>query len=226
MSRTYGNSWLKYIGVAVVVVCLAGIVCAQIPTTYSINYYSNPSPTTKDTTIKIANPGYQITAVNGNGFPLNGNLCAMIYVFNNDEQVVECCGCMLTPDSRRSISLNGDLLANPVNGNLVTTDGVIEIVSAQPNAYIWNPYPYLQWTCDPTGDSTQVYKFPSIVPTLELEAWGSHQQVEPGPAYTETEVDFAYANLNYTAFTNTARYMCSAIGSGSGKGVCTCGTGD
>jgi hypothetical protein len=223
MSRTYGNSWLKYIGVAVVVVCLAGILCAQ---TYSINYYSNPSPTTKDSTIKMINPGNQITAVNGNGFPLNGDLCAMIYVFNNDEQVVECCGCLLTPDSRRSISLNGDLLANPINPNLVTTDGVIEIVSAQPNSYIYNPFPYWQYTCDPTGDSTQIYKFPSIVPAPALPAWGTHIQVEPGPAYTETEEEFTNATLNFTAFSNSARYMCSAIGSGNGHGVCTCGTGD
>lgn len=224
MSRTYGNSWLKYIGVAVVVVCLAGILCAQ--TTYSINYYSNPAGLTKDTTIQIVNPGFEITSVNGNGFPINGNLCAMIYVFNNDEQVVECCGCLLTPDSKRTLSLNGDLLANPVNPNLVTTDGVIEIVSAFPNSYIFNPFPYWQQTCDPTGDSTLIYPFPSIRPTLELQAWGTHIQVEPGPAYTETEEDFTYAALNYTAFSNSARYMCSAIGSAAGHGVCTCGSGD
>lgn len=224
MSRTCGNSWLGYVGVAVVVVCLAGMLCAQ-SSPYAVNYYSNPT-TTKDSTIQIVNPGYTITALNGNGFPLNGSLCAMIYVLNNDEQVVECCGCLLTPDSKRTLSLNADLLSNPINPNLPSTDGVIEIVSAKPNAYIYNPFPYWQYTCDPTGDSTLIYPYPSIKPVLELESWATHIQVEPGPAYTETEEKFTYAGLNFTAFSNSTMYQCSAIGNGEGRGVCTCGTGD
>jgi hypothetical protein len=226
MSRRNGISWLSSIGVAIAIVCLAGVLCAQT-SSYSFTYYSNPSPATKDSTFHIVNPGSTVSKLNGNGFPTNGNICAMIYVFNNDEQVVECCGCLLTPDSQRTLSLNADLLSNPINPNLVTTDGVVEIVSAAPNSYIYNPYPTKQYTCDPTGDSTLVYKsFPSIVPVLELHNWATHIQVEPGPTYPETEEEFTYISGNFTTFSNTARFDCSAITSGAGHGTCSCGTGD
>lgn len=224
MSRRNGISWLSSIGVAIAIVCLAGVVCAQT-SSYSFTYYSNPSAV-HDSTFHIVNPGTTVTALNGNYFPINGDICAMIYVFNNDEQVVECCGCLLTPDSQRTLSLQADLLSNPINPNLVTTDGVVEIVSAAPNAYIYNPFPTIQWECDPTGDSTQVYPFPSIVPELELHNWGTHIQAEPSGTFPETETEFTYVSPNFPLFSWTARFQCSSIGSGAGRGVCSCGTGD
>lgn len=207
MSRTRGSSLVSSLGITVALVCLlAGIAAAQ--STYSVTYYSNPNPTKWDSTFHIVNPGAAVTSINLDGQPLNGNLCAEIYVYNDDEQVVECCGCLLTPDSEKTLSLNKDLLANPVNSLEVTTDGVVKIISALPNS---------AGKCDPTGDTT-------IVPTLELQNWASH--VQATATNPETEEEFANATLSSLELEYDER-LCSAINtSGSKKGICSCGYGD
>jgi hypothetical protein len=188
--------------------CLAaGIAAAQ--STYQVTYYSNPLGASLDSTFHIVNPGTQVTEVDSNGKPLNGDLCADIYVYNNDEQVVECCGCRLTPDSERTLSLNTDLLANPINPKEVTTDGVIKIVSTRPNS---------SNQCDPTGDTG-----PTRL-ALEVQAWATHIQTNANNP--ETEEEFASAHLSPFELQYDQR-LCSAIRtSGSRKGICTCGYGD
>jgi hypothetical protein len=55
-----------------------------------------------DTTIRISNPG------------LSGpDLCAVIYVFDQKQQLVECCGCPVKViDGLLVLSLRNDLMAN------------------------------------------------------------------------------------------------------------------
>ena len=38
--------------------------------------------------------------------------CAMIYVFDNSEEMGECCGCPITPAQRLSFSVEHNLLSN------------------------------------------------------------------------------------------------------------------
>jgi len=208
MSRTRGSSCFWKIAGSVALLCLAaGMAAAQ--TDYQVTYYSNPVGSSLDSTIHIVNPGTQVTAVDNNGKPLNGNLCADIYVYNNDEQVVECCGCLLTPDGERTLSLNTNLLANPINAREVTTDGVIKIVSTRPNS---------SGKCDPTGDTG-----PTRL-ALQLEAWATHIQTNANNP--ETEEEFAFATLSPFELQYDQR-LCSAIQtSGSRRGICSCGYGD
>lgn len=221
MSRTNGRSWLSYVGVTIAVVCLTGMLSAQQPP-YSFNYYTYGN-VSGDSTINIANPGYQVTALNTNGFPTNGTLCAMIYVFNDDEQLLECCGCMLTPDGHRQLSLTNDLLANPINWNNVTNDGVIEIVSAPPNGTQYYPYPpFTVPVCDPTGDS---YGTDPVVPTSELDAWATHRQVLKS-SYPETEEMFTFVSVDATFASGAERQCSTVLGESWKEGLCKCGNGD
>ena len=57
-------------------------------------------PGAPDGTVRITNVGTNITT------PGSGNLCALIYVFEPDQQMAECCGCLITPDGLLTLSIN------------------------------------------------------------------------------------------------------------------------
>jgi len=211
MLRKRDSSWLSYAVLTLVIVCLAAGVASAQGDFYYLTYYTDAlTPGAPGGTVHIVNPGTSLTKINANGRPINGNLCADIYVLNNDQQVVECCGCPLTPDSERTITININLLGNPDNPGLVTNDGVIKTISA--NAANG---------CDPTGDRVP------LKPTPALRLWATHIQNEPvAPAFTETEEEFETAPLSSNELLNLEN-QCSAIfTSGSGPGVCACGFGD
>ena len=193
------------------IVFLPAAVASAQEDFYYLTYYSFANTAGfPSATVHIVNPGTSLTKINANGRPLNGNMCADIYVLNNDQQVVECCGCLLTPDSERTLSINLNLLGNPDNVRLTTTDGVIKTISAPQNP-----------TCDPTGDRSPVK------PTPALRLWATHLQGGSVPSLvTETEEEFAMAPLSSNELLNLEN-QCSAIfTSASGPGVCTCGSGN
>jgi|ERR1035438_2538041 hypothetical protein len=220
MLRKRDSSWSSYTILTVVIVCLAvGVASAQtvdeVTDAYQVTYYSNAKVIgAPDGFVHIVNPGTSVTTINANGKPLNGNLCADIYVLNNDQQVIECCGCTLTPDSERTLTININLLGNPINPGLVTPDGVIKVVSA---AYNLPKSPF----CDPTADRAP------IVPTAAVRAWATHIQAQPTvPLYPVTEEEFSAAPLSDNELSNLEDQCSSIYTSGSGPGICNCGFGD
>ncbi len=210
MSRTR-SSWLIYTALTVALVCLAvGPMFGQGNDVYQLTYYNHPSNNVgQDSTYHIVNPGSAVTTLNRNGVPVNGQLCADIYVFNDDEQEVACCGCQLTADSETTLSLEKDLLANPVNPANLTHTGVIKIISGNLNGA----------PCDPAAD------FNPVVPTPDLRAWATHTQSE-GATTPETEEEFAPAPLSANELLFAENLCSDIINQGSGKGICTCGYGD
>jgi hypothetical protein len=184
-------------------------VCASAQITQDfakINYFSNNGVSgAPDATVRIDNPGSP-TETSDDDSTGPANLCAQIYVFDNDQQLTECCGCLVTPDGLRTLSVSKDLTKNPLTG-VVSNNGVIEIISTFPNG---SP-------CDPTTTDFEV------VPTTR--AWATHIQNKIGSAYPITETDFS--NITITeAFEFTIEECAFAHRLGSGQGVCTCGTGD
>lgn len=185
--------------------CLLGVCAsAQITEDFAkINYFSNNGvPGAPDATVRIDNPG----SPTDDPSPSTVNLCAQIYVFDNDQQLTECCGCLVTPDGLRTLSVSKDLTKNPLTGT-VSNNGVIEIVSTLENG---SP-------CDPTTTN-----FPAV-PTIR--AWATHIQNKVGTAYPITESEFS--NYTITEFFGLVIEDCAfAHRLGSSQGVCTCGTGD
>jgi hypothetical protein len=104
---------------------LGGTALAQNPITedspYFTTYYSNANTTgAPDETVRIINGG-----------ATGGNLYADIYVFDDSEELQECCSCQVTPDGLLSESVNKNLTANPITG-IKPTRGVIKVI-ASPN---------------------------------------------------------------------------------------------
>ncbi|MGD1023601.1 MAG: hypothetical protein ABR880_12520 [Candidatus Sulfotelmatobacter sp.] len=133
-----------------------------------------------------------------------GNLCADIFVFDSNEELSECCSCLETPDGLRTLSINSDLTANPLTGVVLST-GVIKIVAA---ATVSN-------TC-PVPNKI------ALVTDGEIQGWATHIQ-NSNFAITETASQVSF--LSATEEGRLARQCGAILSVGSGKGICTCGTG-
>jgi hypothetical protein len=184
------------IALAILGICLLSVVSAAAQDVFKVNYFANNGVTgAPDATLRVTNPGTS-----------NGNLCAMVYVFDNDQQMAECCGCITTPDGLRTFSVTKNLTSNPLTG-AVPNNGDIKIVSAAVN----------NSPCDATAN---------VTPTATLRAWVTHIQNKVGTAYpvTETESSDATLSAGELASLQADCYFVNRLG--SGRGICSCGTGD
>ncbi len=159
-----------------------------------VDYFNlaNAQASGVDGSVQLTNPGIK-----------QGNLCSMIYVFDRSQEMIECCGCSISADGIRTLSLVNDLTANPLTG-IQPVAGVVEIISSDP------------------AQSGQC-NAGMVVPDGQLSAWGTHIQDTTG---TMTEAEFAVDPLSSAQGAALAN-ECAAIQQlGSGQGICSCGTGD
>ena len=177
-------------------------------TTYQLNYYSNRNnPLKLDQTTRVINPGTQGTPLTpkGPGGVGEGTICADVYVFDANQEMVECCACVITANGMREFSLLNHLTDNPLTGFPAPDSGVIVIVGDDG----------LQ--CDATA--------PRPVP--ELMAWQSHVQQPALGEFTMTEEMFKVSPLTMGGPDAQLDFLgrtCSFVQYlGSGKGVCSCG---
>jgi hypothetical protein len=82
-------------------------------------YYSANQANAPDATLRIIN----------DGGAASGNLYADIFVFDDSEELTQCCSCLVTPDGLLSESVKLNLTANPLR-NIVNNRGVIKVVSS------------------------------------------------------------------------------------------------
>jgi hypothetical protein len=183
------------VAVAIVGLAIIGAGAASAQDVYKINYFSNNAAPAPDATVRISNPGLTY-----------GNLCAMIYVFDADQQLTECCGCVETHNGLRTLSVRSNLTSNPLTG-VVSRNGVIKVVSAAVN----------NSPCDPTSN---------VSPKANLRAWVTHIQNPVGTAFPITETESSDSTLGATELANLQAQCAFLNILGSGHGICTCGYGD
>jgi hypothetical protein len=145
-------------------VMLGGTALAQDNSDYFVTYFSNANTANApDATVRAVNDGYT-----------ENNLYASIYVFDDSEELTECCSCVITPDGLLSESVNKNLTAAPLTG-IKPTRGVIKIISS-------------------TTESDVTDNFAPNTPYPGIRAWATHvQKLTSGFAVTETA--FADSNL-------------------------------
>jgi hypothetical protein len=178
---------------------------AQISDIYQLAYFANRNNASGfDQVVNIVNPGAQ-------GSPMSsseGLVCANIYVFAPDQQMIACCACPITADGLLSLSVNKNLTGNPLTG-VAPNAGAIALVSSAPEESL----------CDPTAISID-----NVEP--DLRAWSTHLvQATPGTLFT-IETGFRQAplgqdELSSSFLPSTCRFTEYL---GSGKGVCSCGS--
>jgi uncharacterized protein YjdB len=175
----------------VLIAILAGTRVAVGQDTYKLNYFSNNVTGAPDATFRIDNPGLTFS-----------DLCAMIYVFDSDQQMSECCGCLETHNNLSTLSLQKDLMGNPLTG-IASASGTVTIVSTTAN----NP------SCDPTEH---------LAPAGNLRAWATHIENPTGGSYPITESEFSDTPLDARELASLEANCAYIKILGSGKGTCVC----
>ncbi len=158
---------------------------------------------TQDTAIHvkyIGNLGSGDSVVNITNTGAAGvNLCANVYVFAPDEQLVSCCTCVVTPNGLVSLSARNDLINNPLTP-AVPSSIVVKIVGST-------------GTCNASSVAAGV---------AGLMVWGTSLHIPPFvTARTVTETPFTTAAQSVSELTRITR-LCGFIQSnGSGYGICS-----
>jgi hypothetical protein len=185
---------LSLLAIALVLGVVSGTALAQDNSTYAVTYYSNANTAgAPDATVRVINDG-----------DTGGTLCAAFYVFDDSQEMQECCSCPVTADGLIAESVNRYLLSNSLT-SFVNVKGVIKVVSTNAPS----------GSCDPTKGS----------PTAGIRGWATHiQRATSGYAITETELHDA--NLAASELAGLQQFCSFEIILGSGRGTCTCGLED
>lgn len=167
---------------------------------YFVTYYSNANLDAPTGVLRIINDGDASTSET-EGKP-NGNLWASIYVFDDSQELEECCSCFVSADGLLSESVNSNLTSNELTGYKGEhTRGVIKVISSSNN--------------DPTNNVKKAGLRGTIT---HIQAYIVNENV----TYVTTETPLADSNL-VSAEQTALQQSCSfAITLGSGQGTCSC----
>jgi hypothetical protein len=173
---------------------------------FAVNYAANLNA--GDSIINIINTGENGAPLNGPGYgAVIGNLCVNVYAFSADEQLIDCCSCLVTPDGLAVLSIDNDLIANPATG-VTPTSVVVKLLT----------------TLAGPGGSANTCNNSAAVPgalVSGISAWSTtlHATTAPG-AFSVTERSFSAATLSAGELASLTGRCSQIIGNNSGAGVC------
>ena len=235
---------LGLFAVAVILTCLTSTGFAQSTTSegardaYYLGYYGGANAGLPAAEVNIVNPGstggysqFDPTAPGP-----YGDLCANIYVFTSDQEMVECCSCFISPNGLRTLNIDVDLTSNPLTSTKPST-GLIKIVSSDIDpsegdgacqGVMSNPVGKTEFTDVATEP---------FYPEGSLRTWSTHIRATTASLFTLTEASFRHSDIGVTVWGDESRdgsselrklqQQCHFIAlNGSGHGHCTCGVGD
>jgi len=136
-----------------------------------------------------------------------GDMCANVYVFAEDQQLIACCSCPLTPNHLRTLSVNNDLISNTLTPGVPIGVTVALLAVAD------------QGACD-AANVTAAQLAPG------LRAWGTTIHALPGGGYGVSETAFSPAELSASELSKLTAYCGFIEANGSGYGICkSCANG-
>jgi hypothetical protein len=194
-----GVATAEHVGSATVVAESAGSTASAVITVVplmTVSYFNlvNAVSSGGDGTVRLANPG-----------TTPGEMCAMVYVFDRNQEMNECCGCKISDSGLLTLSLVKDLTANTLTGKKPVA-GSIDIVPSDP-------------------DLNEQCNAGSPAPNGMIHAWETNIQAS-SESFASTEIRFANSRLS-VAEGQVLATLCSMIQKlGSGNGICSCGTGN
>ena len=179
---------------------------------FQVRYFSNLN--LGDSVINITNSGARgASLAAGTSASTTGAICANVYVFSPDEQMVSCCSCPVTPNGLVSLSVRQDLISNTLTP-AVPTSIVVKLLASTP----------LGGSCQGSASSPGALVFGML-------AWGTavHASAVTGGVPAITESSFLSASLSKPGGRDPAAgnelnrltQLCTFINSnGSGFGLC------
>ena len=188
---------------AAIMLCSAVVLADD---TFQVRYASNLA--IGDSVVNITNTGASSTVA----FPTqNGNICANVYTFSPDEQLISCCSCLVTPDGLASLSSRNDLISNTLTPGVPTSIVIKLLASAGTTAASCNA-------------STAGQGANELV--TGMAAWGTTIHAlpvtpgSPATTYGQTETPFTPSTLSASELQRITT-LCGFIQTnGSGFGIC------
>jgi hypothetical protein len=170
----------------IAVLAFASIAFAQPTDAFQVRYASNLN--IGDSVINITNAG-----------TTGGNICANVYTFSPDEQLISCCSCPVTPNALVSLSANGDLVSNTLTPAHPTSIVVKLLASTG--------------ACNAAAPG-------ALAPGLR--AWGTTLHAAPTTpvTYAVTETEFSQAALSAGELARITSFCGFIQANGSGFGIC------
>jgi hypothetical protein len=174
---------------------------------YQVRYATNLA--IGDSVVNITNTGASASTTGFPNGPEGPNLCANVYTFSPDEQLVACCACAVTPNALVSLSVNNDLISNTLTP-AHPTSVVIKLLATNGAG-----------PCNAATAGSGI-----AVPTIGMAAWGTTLHALPSAAgapaatFGVTETKFTPVTLSGAELTRITT-LCGFIQTnGSGFGIC------
>jgi hypothetical protein len=170
----------------IAVLAFASIAFAQADA-FQVRYASNLN--IGDSVINITNAGTS-----------GGNICANVYTFSPDEQLISCCSCTVTPNALVSLSANGDLVSNT-------------LTPAHPTSIVVKLLATTGGACNASAPGALAGG---------LRAWGTTLHAAPTTpvTYAVTETEFSQAGLSAGELARISSFCGFIQANGSGFGIC------
>jgi hypothetical protein len=194
----------KVFGVLLAATLLATVALAAPPIignpdSYQIRYAANLGA--GQSVVNLTNAG-----TNG-GNDNTDFICANVYVFAQDQQLISCCACPLSPNDLQTLSVQNDLINNTLTPGVPTGVTIGIVASDDTNKPGCNAA-----TVDPT-------KLVS-----GLRAWGTTLHAAPGGGFAVTETEFSQVGLSGpgagTEFAKMTSFCGFIQADGSKFGIC------
>ncbi|HXS96504.1 MAG TPA: hypothetical protein VN736_17995 [Candidatus Limnocylindrales bacterium] len=149
-----------------------------------------------DSVINITNAG---TTNSGGALT---NICANVYAFSPDEQLISCCSCTVTPNALVSLSAVSDLISNT-------------LTPARPNSIVVK-------MLATAGTSCNASNVPAANLASGMVAWGTtiHALPTSPVTYGVTETQFAQPGLSAAELARLTSFCGFIQANGSGFGIC------
>jgi hypothetical protein len=160
---------------------------------FQVRYASNLN--IGDSVINITNAGTQ-----NSGGALT-NICANVYAFSPDEQLISCCSCNVTPNALVSLSAVQDLISNT-------------LTPARPNSIVVK-------LIATSGTACNASNVPVANLAAGMQAWGTTLHATPtAGTYAVTETAFADKGLSAGELARLTSFCGFIQANGSGFGIC------
>ena len=168
------------------IVALASVAYAQ-DDAFQVRYASNLN--IGDSVINLTNAGTS-----------GGNICANVYTFSPDEQLISCCACTVTPNALVSLSANSDLVSNT-------------LTPAHPTSIVVKLLATTGAACNAAAPGALAGG---------LRAWGTTLHAAPTTpvTYAVTETAFSAAGLSAGELARISSFCGFIQANGSGFGIC------
>jgi hypothetical protein len=132
----------------------------------------------------------------------SGAICANIYTFSPDEQLISCCSCVVTPNALVSLSANSDLVSNTLTPAHPTSI-VVKLVATAGSACNSSNVPIANLASGMRAWGTKLHALPTVPVT-----------------YGVTEVTFSQAPLSDVELVRITSFCGFIQANGSGFGIC------